>query len=180
MAEPYPVVPRRLATEDLREAAAWYATEVDSETARRFIDATEQAFSRIGGQPGLGSPRYAVELDWPGLRTHPLERFPDLIFYVEQTDHLDVLRVLHAHRDVPTSLQDPAPGGDEVTAHRRPLRSVTSPDVIARQKSSVDRSCNQRRTVMPSTTRAGQSRGYELGGSDGVRAHHRRARQARG
>ena len=111
MDEPYPVVPRQLATEDLREAAAWYAAEVDRNTARRFIDAVEQAFALMGSQPGLGSPRFAVELDWPGLRNHQLERFPYLIFYVDQADHLDVLRVLHAHRDIPTSLQDHPPAG---------------------------------------------------------------------
>jgi toxin ParE1/3/4 len=109
MDEPYPVVLRQLASEDLREAASWYAAEVDGETARRFIDAAEQAFSLLGNQPGLGSPRYAVELDWPGLRSHQLDRFPYLILYVE-IGHLDVLRVLHVHRDIPNSLQDPIPG----------------------------------------------------------------------
>jgi len=39
-----------------------------------------------------------------------MDRFPYLISYVEQTDHLDVLRVLHAHRNTPASLQDPPPG----------------------------------------------------------------------
>jgi toxin ParE1/3/4 len=28
------------------------------------------------------------------------------VFYLEQTDYLDVLRVLHARRDIPASLQD--------------------------------------------------------------------------
>jgi toxin ParE1/3/4 len=104
--ERYTVVPRRLATKDLRDSAAHYAEEVDVATARRFIDAVEQAFAIIARQPGIGSPRYAVELDWPGLRTHPVQRFPYLVCYLEQTNHLDVLRVLHAHHDIPASLQD--------------------------------------------------------------------------
>ena len=107
MGEPYPVVPRRLATQDLRDAASHYAGEVDAATARRFINAVEQTVTLIARQPGIGSPRYAVELDWPGLWTHPVQRFPYLVFYLEQTNHLDVLRVLHAHRDIPASLQDP-------------------------------------------------------------------------
>jgi toxin ParE1/3/4 len=102
----YQVVPRRLATQDLRDAAAHYAAQVDAATARRFIDAVEEAFALIARQPGIGSPRYAVELDLPGLRAQPVQRFPYLIFYLEQTDHLDVLRVPHAHRDVPASLQN--------------------------------------------------------------------------
>lgn len=106
MSERYKVVPRRLATQDLRDTAAHYAVEVDAATAHRFVDAAQQAFTLIGRQPRIGSPRYAVELDWPGLRTHPVRRFPYFIFYLEQTDHLDVLRVLHAHRDIPASLQE--------------------------------------------------------------------------
>ena len=106
MSERYPVVPRKLATQDLRDAATHYAAEVDAATARRFIGAVEQAVTLVSHRPGIGSPRYAVELDWPGLRTHPIERFPSLIFYLEQAEHLDVLRVLHAHRDIPASLQD--------------------------------------------------------------------------
>ena len=43
--------------------------------------------------------RYSVAVDWPGLRTHPVQRFLHLVVYVEQTDPVDVLRVLHAHRD---------------------------------------------------------------------------------
>ena len=41
MAERYPVVPRGLATQDLRDIAAHDATEVDADTARRFIDGVE-------------------------------------------------------------------------------------------------------------------------------------------
>jgi toxin ParE1/3/4 len=103
-------VPRRLATQDLRDAATQHAAEADAATARRLIDAVEQAFTVIVRRPWIGSPRHAVDLDWPGLRTHTVRRFPYLIFYVEQTDHLDVLRVLHAHRDIPASRQDPLPG----------------------------------------------------------------------
>ena len=108
MSEQYPVVPRKLATQDLRDTAAQYAAEVDAATAHRFIDAAQQSFTVVARQPRIGSPCYAVELDWTGLRTHPIARFPYLMFYLEQPDHLDVLRVLHAHRDVPASLQDAA------------------------------------------------------------------------
>lgn len=110
MGEMHPVIPRRLATQDLRDAAAHYAGEVDPATARRFIDAVEEAFALIARQPGIGSPRYAVELDLPGLRARLVERFPYLIFYFQHTDHIDVLRILHAGRDIPTSLQDSAGG----------------------------------------------------------------------
>jgi len=108
--DPLPVIPRGLATQDLRDAAGHYARAADPATARRFIDAVEQAFTLIARQPGTGSPRYAVDLDLPGLRARPVERFTYLIFYFERTDHIDVVRILHAHRDIPASLQDPAEG----------------------------------------------------------------------
>jgi toxin ParE1/3/4 len=108
--DPLPVIPRRLATQDVRDATAHYAAEADPATARRFIDAVEQAFTLIARQPGIGSPRYSVELDLPGLRARPVEQFPYLIFYFERTDHIDVVRILHAHRDIPASLHGPAEG----------------------------------------------------------------------
>jgi toxin ParE1/3/4 len=36
-----------------------------------------------------------------------LPHFPHVIFYVEQADHVDVWRVLHGHRDVPSLMQLP-------------------------------------------------------------------------
>ena len=36
----------------------------------------------------------------------PLKRYPYLVFYIEQDDHIDVWRVLHSHRDIPSWLRD--------------------------------------------------------------------------
>jgi toxin ParE1/3/4 len=107
MADPRPVVPRRLATQDIQRAAAHYVEHADPATALRFIDAVEQTFTRIGRHPGAGSPRYAAELDLHGLRTRPVGRFPYLVFYFEVADHVDVWRILHVRRDLPVTLQDP-------------------------------------------------------------------------
>jgi hypothetical protein len=51
--------------------------------------------------PAAGSPRYAHELNLPGLRFWPLACNPRLVFYVERPDHIDVWRVLHGTRDIP-------------------------------------------------------------------------------
>ena len=42
----------------------------------------------------------------PGLRMWSLKRYPYLVFYVEQDDHIDVWRVLNSHRDIPVWLRD--------------------------------------------------------------------------
>jgi toxin ParE1/3/4 len=42
----------------------------------------------------------------PGLRSWPLAKLPFLVFYVEQTDHVDVWRVPHGERDIPAWMKD--------------------------------------------------------------------------
>jgi len=104
-----PIVPRQRAVRDIEEAIAWYLREGAGEPALSFIDAVEQAFERISRSPAAGSPRYARELNLPGLLSWPLARYPYLVFYVERDDHVDVWRVLAAPRDIPVSLQEAAP-----------------------------------------------------------------------
>jgi toxin ParE1/3/4 len=41
-----------------------------------------------------------------GLHVWPLSRYPYLVFYVERADHIDVWRVLHGHRDIPSWMQE--------------------------------------------------------------------------
>jgi toxin ParE1/3/4 len=99
-----PVIPRALAKQDVDDALSHYISEEAEQAALGFIDALEQAYSRISRHPALGSPRYAHELDLPGLRCWSLKRYPHLVFYVERQDHIDVWRVLHGMRDIPARL----------------------------------------------------------------------------
>jgi toxin ParE1/3/4 len=102
-----PVVPREQARRDIAEAIDHYLREAGDRVALRFIDAAEAVFRTIGQSPAAGSPRYAHELDLPGLRSRLVKRFPYLVFYVDRGDHIDVWRVLHAKRDIPLWLQEP-------------------------------------------------------------------------
>lgn len=102
------VARRARAERDIDEAAAYYFAEGGIELELRFIDALEAALRHVAAHPGTGSPRYATELNSPGLRFWPVKRFPYLIFYVEGADHVDVWRVLHKHRDIPAWLRDEA------------------------------------------------------------------------
>lgn len=102
-----PVIPRELANQDVDDVIAYYLSEGAEQAALGFIDALEQAFSHIGRQPATGSPRYAHELNLPGLRVWPLTRYPYLVFYIEQPGHLDVWRVLHDQLDIPAWMQVP-------------------------------------------------------------------------
>lgn len=50
-----PVVPRELASRDIREAVAYYLSEATAQAALGFIDALEQAYAHVGH----GTPRRA-------------------------------------------------------------------------------------------------------------------------
>jgi toxin ParE1/3/4 len=102
-----PVIPRFQATRDVDDAIAHYLAEGADAAALGLIDALERAFAHISRHAAAGSPRYAHEMNLPGLRAWPLARYPYLVFYVEQPDHIDVWRVLHAQRDIPAWLQEP-------------------------------------------------------------------------
>jgi toxin ParE1/3/4 len=102
-----PVVPRRLASADADDAVAHDLAEGGEALASGFIDALAQAYAHIARHPATGSPRYAHELNLPGLRSRPLTRFPYLVFYVEQGNDIDVWRVLHQQRDIPAWVEEP-------------------------------------------------------------------------
>ena len=102
-----PVVPREQAHRDVEDAVAYYLAQDAESAALGFVDALEKAYGHIGRHPASGSPRYAHELNLPGLRSWTLTRFPYLVFYVERADHIDVWRVLHGQRDIPAWMQEP-------------------------------------------------------------------------
>ncbi|MDR3670051.1 MAG: type II toxin-antitoxin system RelE/ParE family toxin [Holophaga sp.] len=101
---PKPVVPRLQALRDIQVAVDFYHGEGADEAALGFVDALERAFRHLGRFPGSGSHRHALQLGLPDLRSWPVPRHPYLIFFLEQEEHLDVWRILHAQRDIPASL----------------------------------------------------------------------------
>lgn len=103
-----PVVPRGQALRDVEDAVLYYLSEGAESVALGFVDALEKAYAHIGRHPATGSPRFAHELDLPGLRSWPLQRYPYRVFYVEHPDRIDVWRVLHGQRDIPAWMQEPA------------------------------------------------------------------------
>ena len=101
-----PVILRAFVHGDADTAIDHYLASASEKAAFDFIDALERAYGHISRYPASGSPRYAHELSLPGLRVWPLRRFPYLVFYIERDDHLDVWRVLHGQRDIPTWMHE--------------------------------------------------------------------------
>lgn len=101
------IILRAQADHDIRDAVAYYASEASEEAALGFIDNLVRAFDHVSRHPATGSPRFAHELNLPGLRNWAVNRYQYLLFYVERADHIDVWRVLNSHRDIPAWLQEP-------------------------------------------------------------------------
>ena len=106
---PKPVVPREQARRDVEDAIAYYLEQGAHQAALGFVDAMAAAYTHVSRHPATDSPRYALELNLPGLRSLPLGRYPYLVFYVEQPDRIDVWRVLHAQRDIPAWMRGSDP-----------------------------------------------------------------------
>ena len=102
-----PVFRRAQADGDVNEAIDYYAREAGEDVSLEFVAALDARLASIAEHPGIGSSRYAHELDIPGLRSRSLRSFPYLVFYAELSDRIEVWRVLHAARDLPAELLDP-------------------------------------------------------------------------
>jgi toxin ParE1/3/4 len=100
-----PVRLRELAHRDIDAAIEHYLAEAPEKVALGFIDELQKAFAKISMNPGIGSPRYAHELDLPDLRFKALARYPHLVFYVERDNHVEIWRVLHGERDIPAEIR---------------------------------------------------------------------------
>jgi toxin ParE1/3/4 len=87
------------AQRDVEKAVLYYASQ-NLSASQLFIEEYKAEVSSIEKMPGMGSPRFAHELDIAGLRACSLESFPYLIFYIEHPSFIDIIRVLHSSRDV--------------------------------------------------------------------------------
>lgn len=96
------VVLRELAELDFQNAIDYYLLEGSEQVASNFVDTLENALMHLGLYPASGSSNYSHELNLPGLRHWGLKQFPYVVFYMERADHIDIWRLLHMQRDIPT------------------------------------------------------------------------------
>ena len=82
--------------------ADYYVQEADIGTALRFLDAVERTFALLTSQPHMGAH---AKLSHPALedsRFVPIMGFEKILaFYRAQAGLIDVIRVIHGHRDIP-------------------------------------------------------------------------------
>ena len=85
----------------------YYAREAGLNTARRFLAQAEATFGRLAGQSRMGT-RYEPENPAIGeIRFFPISRFKKyLVFYLPGARGVDIIRVLHGARDIPSLLAE--------------------------------------------------------------------------
>lgn len=97
---------RQRAATDIDGTVAYYLGEAGRDVAERFVDALERTVTQIGRSPQSGSLRFSYELEIPDLRVRPVAQFPYLVFYVFDDKAVDVWRIVHARRDIPSAIAD--------------------------------------------------------------------------
>ena len=90
------VLRRPQADADLLEIALYIAQD-EVEASDRFIDAVHEKLDLLATIPEAGRARDELA---PGLRSFPAGNY--IIFYQPVEGGIDVVRVLHAARDIPS------------------------------------------------------------------------------
>jgi len=104
------IVSRAIVDREIDHIVDYYTDVAGIDTAARFVNELASAKRVIAETPQSGSPRYSELLGTPNLRNRKLRRFPYLVFYIEFDEHIEIVRVLHAARDIPAWLTEPETG----------------------------------------------------------------------
>lgn len=92
---------RPAAEADADLAADYYAREANIDLALRFLAAVDQAYERLREHPCLGTEVKFFRARLLGLRFWPVPGFERyLVFYLPESDLVDIVRVLHGAREV--------------------------------------------------------------------------------
>ncbi|AWM40150.1 Plasmid stabilization system protein [Gemmata obscuriglobus] len=95
-----------VATADLTELADHFLERAGPAVALRFLDAAEHAFEQLVAMPRIGAVLGLDELPYEDIRRWQIDGFGRLmILYREVADGVEVIRVLHAARDIPAVLR---------------------------------------------------------------------------
>ena len=95
----YTVLPA--ADQDLDDQAGYLAREASLELALRFYDAAAETFAFLARTPLVGELRESRNPLFAGIRIWRVTGFEKhLVFYRPVEGGIEVVRVLHGHRDI--------------------------------------------------------------------------------
>ena len=77
---------------------ACYIAQDNPEAAAGFVDKMARIFALLAASPEIGRQRKELA---PNLRSFPVDRY--VAFYIPIKNGIEVLRVLHGARDIPTN-----------------------------------------------------------------------------
>ena len=101
------VAKRPQARIDLDEIAAHLTVNAGMDVAIRFLEAVETALDRIEAMPESGAPFECDDPRLNGIRHISVRGFRNhYLFYFVQPGGIDLVRVLHAKRDVDSILSE--------------------------------------------------------------------------
>jgi toxin ParE1/3/4 len=89
------------ASQDLDDISD-YVAQTNPAAARRLIDAIERQCERLAKFPGMGRQRDDLG---SGLYSFPVRKY--IIVYRQVDDGIEVIRVVHGARDLPSLFQTP-------------------------------------------------------------------------
>jgi toxin ParE1/3/4 len=99
------LVVRPQAVVDLDDQALFIAID-NMEAGLRLYAAAHDAYARLLEMPELGTRCEVGTVELEGLRMWPIPGFPNhLIFYRPNAAGVEIVRVLHAARDIPRILE---------------------------------------------------------------------------
>lgn len=98
------VLIRPRARQDIIDQAVYIATD-NPAAADRFEDAVRAAVEHIVDKPGIGFVYNFSDMSRPSVRIWPVGGFrKHLIFYHAETNVVEIVRVLHASREIESIL----------------------------------------------------------------------------
>ena len=102
------VARREGARKDLVAIYRHHAREAGVRTADRFLASAEATFLRLAAMPGLGKQFDLEDIPIDELRFLPLgSRFKKyLVFYRPVEGRVEIVRILHGARDIPSTLAE--------------------------------------------------------------------------
>ncbi|MFB2839514.1 type II toxin-antitoxin system RelE/ParE family toxin [Floridanema evergladense] len=93
------------ASQDIDKIFA-YIAQNNSDAALRFFDAVRQTLARLAQMSGMGRLYPVNNPRLEGLRKWSVKGFENyLIFYLTFEEYIEIVRILHAVRDIETILE---------------------------------------------------------------------------
>lgn len=83
-----------------------YIARDNKEAADRVYEAAESTFEILADSPRMGTPYHPKRSRLKGVRFFPINKFHSyIIYYREQPEGIEIIRVLHAHMVKYTQLE---------------------------------------------------------------------------